>query len=408
MTIVSDLPASNEVDVLVDRLRAEHARTGALETDQVLRICERRGVPQHVASSVRDRLISEGLLQGTRRASTVRGWMPPDEDEGLTGSPIDLMGEYLQDVGRHALLMAEDEVVLGRRIRAARERLVGITNELTADERERLGFGDPEKQFLRQPARRLDLSPADRRVLLDGADAEDRLYVCNLRLVVSIAKKLNWHHSKLDPLDVIQAGNEGLVRAVQKFDHTKGYKFSTYATWWIRQSITRQLANEGRTIRLPVHFHDNLRHVLAARRHLSNDLGREPTLHELSDHVDLSAGVVQAMLEWTQDVGSLDVPVGGGALTIGELVPAQVADTATAAEESLQTEAVWQALDELNEREQQVMVLRYGLEDGQTRTLEEVGQKFGVTRERIRQIESKALAKLRHPHRSVKLREYLD
>jgi RNA polymerase primary sigma factor len=312
------------------------------------------------------------------------------------GGSSDSVRLYLKEIGRVPLLTGPEEVSLAKRLEAgtfAAERL------LAAEDPDGTGTGE-------------ELDPATRRQLTrtvkDGDNARQALTQANLRLVVSIAKRYVGRGMLI--LDLIQEGNLGLMRAVEKFDYTKGFKFSTYATWWIRQAITRAIADQARTIRIPVHMVESINKVHRVQRQMMQDLEREPTIDELADEVDMTPARVREILRISQDPLSLNSPVGEeDDSNLGDFIEDLQADApADVAARRMLNEAVLAALEELNEREQAVVRLRFGLEDGQTRTLEEVGKEFGVTPERIRQIESKTLAKLRHPHRSQKLRDYLD
>ncbi len=316
----------------------------------------------------------------------------PSGDRGAT-TTSDPVRMYLREIGRVPLLVAAEEVALAKRIEAGVEASVRLAELDAAGELDKLPSDE---------ARRLqDLAN-------DGDDAKSALIQANLRLVVSIAKRYVGRGMQL--LDLIQEGNMGLMRAVEKFDYTKGFKFSTYATWWIRQAITRSIADQARTIRIPVHMVESINRVHRVQRQMVQQLERDPTVEELAKEVDMTPERVREIQRYSLDPLSLDSPVGEEddsylADFIKDDGAEEPDDVAT--RQMLQNE-VRTVLGELNERERDVVVMRFGLDDEQPRTLEEVGKAFGVTRERIRQIESKTLAKLRHPHRSQKLREYLE
>ncbi|HTL87568.1 MAG TPA: RNA polymerase sigma factor RpoD, partial [Acidimicrobiia bacterium] len=304
------------------------------------------------------------------------------------GGSFDPVRMYLKEIGKVPLLTAEQEVTLAKRIEAG----LNATATLEAE-------GEPlsESSIARWQA-----------VQRDGELARRQLTEANLRLVVSIAKRYVGRGMAL--LDLIQEGNLGLIRAVEKFDYTKGFKFSTYATWWIRQAITRAIADQARTIRIPVHMVETMNKVLRISRQMLQELGREPTIDEIAAKVELTPDKVRDIQRIAQEPVSLETPVGEeDDSLLGDFVEdPNVIAPATAAARALLSEAIEEALQELNDRERAVVRLRFGLDDGQIRTLEEVGKEFGVTRERIRQIESKTLAKLRHPTRSQRLRDYLE
>jgi len=314
------------------------------------------------------------------------------------GSAEDPVHTYLKEIGRVPLLSAELEVEIAQRIEegnAAAARLEA--HELAA------GGKGPAQDLLDAEA-----MTRNRRLVRRGQKAKDELIEANLRLVVSIAKR--YRNRGLAFLDLIQEGNLGLMRAVDKFDHTKGFKFSTYATWWIRQAITRAIADQARTIRIPVHMVETINKVVWAQRQLLQELGREPTIEEVAGRVELPIERVREILRINQDTVSLEQPVGDeDDFNLSDLIEdrgAVVPDDA--ATRSLLDAAVREALGHLSEREQDVVRLRFGLDDGKIRTLEEVGREFGVTRERVRQIESKTLAKLRRPDAAYLLRDYLE
>ena len=293
---------------------------------------------------------------------------------------------YLREIGQVDLLTGDDERRLAQIIEAGQHAARRIDD----------GVDDPVE------VRRL------MREVQRGERAKSELTQANLRLVVSIAKRYSGRGMQL--LDLIQEGNLGLMRAVEKFDHTKGFKFSTYATWWIRQAITRSIADQARTIRIPVHMVEHMNRVIRAKRQLHQELEREPSIDELSARVQLEPDRVRELLRISLDPLSLDSPIGEeDESNLADFIEDASADgPADAATRTMLTQAVGDVLNELSEREQEIVRLRFGLDGGQAKTLEEVGREFGVTRERIRQIEAKTLAKLRHPQRSQRLREFLE
>ena len=306
----------------------------------------------------------------------------------LTGDPVRM---YLKEIGKVNLLTAAEEIDLAMKIEAG----VAATEELEKAEDEGI-------ELERRERRRLT------RIEQVGLDAKQQLIEANLRLVVSIAKRYVGRGMLF--LDLIQEGNLGLIRAVEKFDYTKGFKFSTYATWWIRQAITRAIADQARTIRIPVHMVETINKLVRIQRQLLQSLGREPTPEEIAEEMGLTPERVREIQKISQEPVSLETPIGEEEDSqLGDFIEddAAVAPPDAASFTMLQ-EQLSKTLDGLAERERKVISLRFGLEDGHPRTLEEVGREFGVTRERIRQIESKTLTKLRHPSRSQKLKDYLE
>lgn len=306
----------------------------------------------------------------------------------LTGDPVRM---YLKEIGKVDLLTAADEVDLAMKIEAGLE----AGNKLEAAEA-------GEIELTRAEKRRLS------RVEQVGLEAKQALISANLRLVVSIAKRYVGRGMLF--LDLIQEGNLGLIRAVEKFDYEKGFKFSTYATWWIRQAITRAIADQARTIRIPVHMVETINKLVRVQRQLLQDLGRDPTPEEIGAEMDMSADRVREIQKISQEPVSLETPIGEEEDSqLGDFIEDSNAEVPPdAASFSMLQEQLAQVLDSLADRERKVIELRFGLVDGHPRTLEEVGREFGVTRERIRQIESKTLAKLRHPSRSSKLKDYIE
>ena len=330
-----------------------------------------------------------------KKARTVRTTRSRSRARGIDASTVMLTGDpvrmYLKEIGKVDLLTAAEEVDLAMKIEAGLD---------AADKLEKQEAGEIE--LTRAEMRRL------MRVEQVGLDAKQALISANLRLVVSIAKRYVGRGMLF--LDLIQEGNLGLIRAVEKFDYEKGFKFSTYATWWIRQAITRAIADQARTIRIPVHMVETINKLVRVQRQLLQDLGRDPTPEEIGAEMDMSADRVREIQKISQEPVSLETPIGEEEDSqLGDFIEdAQAVVPADAASFSMLQEQLTQVLDGLAERERKVIELRFGLADGHPRTLEEVGREFGVTRERIRQIESKTLAKLRHPSRSSKLKDYLE
>ena len=346
-----------------------------------------------------DAKVSEGaaLRERTNAGIHVKGgFVVSDSDETdepvqqvtVAGATADPVKDYLKQIGKVSLLNAEQEVDLARRIEAglyAEYKLKNLADEMTSRERREL-------HFLAQ----------------DGQQAKNHLLEANLRLVVSLAKRYTGRGMQF--LDLIQEGNLGLIRAVEKFDYTKGYKFSTYATWWIRQAITRAMADQARTIRIPVHMVEVINKLARVQRQMLQDLGREPTPEELAKELDMTAEKVVEVQKYGREPISLHTPLGeDGDSEFGDLIEdSEAIVPADAVSFTLLQEQLHHVLDTLSEREAGVVSMRFGLGDGQPKTLDEIGKVYGVTRERIRQIESKTMSKLRHPSRSQVLRDYLD
>ncbi len=399
--VLKDVELSPE---LIDAVRGQLAAEGVVleddaddplaDDDALVAPPVESSAPGAVAATTADPPRSAGpASRPTRPPARPEPSSAPRADGGRSTGSADPVRTYLREIGKVDLLTGPEEVALARRIEAGLQAVAGI-----AALEYRYGGGpipDDECRPLEQ-------------LVADGFQAKKDLIEANLRLVVSIAKR--YLGRGLLFLDLIQEGNLGLIRAVEKFDHTKGFKFSTYATWWIRQAITRAIADQARTIRIPVHMVETINTVLRVQRLLLQELGREPTVEELAEKVGMPTARVREIQRIAQEPVSLETPVGQeDDSSLGDFIEDQQAVApADAAARALLSEAVGEALAELTERERQVVRLRFGLDDGQVRTLEEVGREFGVTRERIRQIEAKTLAKLRHPIRSQKLRDYLD
>lgn len=306
---------------------------------------------------------------------------------------------YLKEIGKVPLLSADEEIELAQKMEAGSVAVekIPLLKERLAETGE-----EQEKEEIQAEIKALQLD-VDR-----GSDAKKRLAEANLRLVVSIAKRYVGRGMLF--LDLIQEGNLGLIKAVEKFDYRKGYKFSTYATWWIRQAITRAIADQARTIRIPVHMVETINKLIRVSRQLLQELGREPTPEEIAEEMKMPVERVREILKISQEPVSLETPIGEEEDShLGDFIKDDnVPVPADAATFTLLKEQLEEVLGTLTEREQKVLTLRFGLEDGRARTLEEVGKEFNVTRERIRQIEAKALRKLHHPSRSRKLKDYLE
>ena len=338
---------------------------------------------------------SAQLMKG-RQDRSARGFVLTNNDDDdapaqqvvVAGATADPVKDYLKQIGKVALLNAEQEVDLALRIEA--------------------GLYAEHKFAEEQDSMDADTRRAYRWVIHDGRRAKNHLLEANLRLVVSLAKRYTGRGMLF--LDLIQEGNLGLIRAVEKFDYTKGYKFSTYATWWIRQAITRAMADQARTIRIPVHMVEVINKLARVQRQMLQDLGREPTPEELANELDMTPEKVVEVQKYGREPISLHTPLGeDGDSEFGDLIEdSEAVVPADAVSFTLLQEQLHSVLDTLSEREAGVVAMRFGLTDGQPKTLDEIGKVYGVTRERIRQIESKTMSKLRHPSRSQVLRDYLD
>ena len=398
-TITDLSPSQAEVEAIIRAAQAEGSITAADlaeklsvldlttdETDAVYQRLVELGVDVTEDESIREEDKEDQEDAPDVEEDRVRARR--EVDQALKAPTNDPVRMYLKEIGRVPLLTAQEEVDLAKRIE------VGL---VATDHLAKGKDQHSEKEWR-------DFRWQER----DGMMAKRHLVEANLRLVVSIAKRYVGRGMAF--LDLIQEGNLGLIRAVEKFDHTKGFKFSTYATWWIRQAITRAIADQARTIRIPVHMVETINKLARIQRQLLQDLGREPTADEIAQQMELPSEKVREIQKISQEPVSLETPIGeeedshlGDFIEDSEaIVPLERASF------RLLQEQLESVLHTLSEREKEVIEMRFGLKDGQPRTLEEVGKKFGVTRERIRQIESKTLSKLRHPSRSQKLRDYLE
>ncbi|HET7483315.1 MAG TPA: RNA polymerase sigma factor [Actinomycetota bacterium] len=403
-TAVETTPAQLEVERIIRAAQAEGSITAADLAEKLsvldLTADETDAIYQRLVELNVDVVEEEGLAEEEEEEEEAEEErVAPDADEervrarrevdmALKAPTNDPVRMYLKEIGRVALLTAQEEVDLAMRIEQglfAEEKLAKEGDKLSTDETAKLRW-----------TRR------------DGLAAKRHLVEANLRLVVSIAKRYVGRGMQF--LDLIQEGNLGLIRAVEKFDYTKGYKFSTYATWWIRQAITRAIADQARTIRIPVHMVETINKLVRIQRQLLQDLGREPTADEIAQQMELPPEKVREIQKISQEPVSLETPVGEEEDShLGDFIEDSEAPIPLErASFKLLQEQLESVLHTLSDREKDVIRLRFGLVDGQPRTLEDVGKKFGVTRERIRQIESKTLSKLRHPSRSQKLRDYLE
>ena len=355
-------------------------------------------------------LIDTGRRAGKLTSSEISDAM----EENGNVLDVEAMEKLYEELESNGIEIVDDTPVdVSSALPSSEEGADDYEDGLTADG---ITIDDPVKVYLKEIGRVPLLSPEEETELAlkiqaggpDGEKAKQRLSEANLRLVVSIAKRYVGRGMLF--LDLIQEGNLGLIRAVEKFDYTKGFKFSTYATWWIRQAITRAIADQARTIRIPVHMVETINKLVRIQRQLLQELGREPTPEEIGEEMGLTAERVREIQKISQEPVSLETPIGEEEDSqLGDFIEDDAAVVPPdAASFSMLQEQLAKVLEGLAERERKVISLRFGLEDGHPRTLEEVGREFGVTRERIRQIESKTLAKLRHPSRSSKLKDYLE
>ena len=405
--VLAGLPAAEQLQKS-EKLRdlfAKGKQKGKLDSDEITEVLDELDLDDDGRERVYNSLDALGV-------DYISGVIEPDdldeppleaiaeiEEEELV-DPNDLVDSfsiddpvrmYLKEIGKVPLLSADEEIALATRMNAKNDA------EARIKAAEESGETIPEEEMA-----------SLKKTIKDGEKAKQKLAEANLRLVVSIAKRYVGRGMLF--LDLIQEGNLGLIRAVEKFDYQKGFKFSTYATWWIRQAITRAIADQARTIRIPVHMVETINKLVRVQRQLLQDLGRDPTPEEIGAEMDMSADRVREIQKISQEPVSLETPIGEEEDSqLGDFIEdSQAIVPPDAASFSMLQEQLTQVLDSLADRERKVIELRFGLVDGHPRTLEEVGREFGVTRERIRQIESKTLAKLRHPSRSSKLKDYIE
>ena len=401
--LAEEVVIDDDVDVEVDEVTVEEALVSPKEpvrferegNDVVLTVGGRKRTLDEVDESAFEpaeaaKTEQELVEDGGFSLSDADDADEPEQQVMAAGATADPVKDYLKQIGKVPLLNAEEEVELAKRIEA------GLYAEHI------LKSGELDSASDRLYIREL------RAISRDGAQAKNHLLEANLRLVVSLAKRYTGRGMLF--LDLIQEGNLGLIRAVEKFDYTKGYKFSTYATWWIRQAITRAIADQARTIRIPVHMVEVINKLARVQRQMLQDLGREPTPEELAKELDMTPEKVVEVQKYGREPISLHTPLGeDGDSEFGDLIEdSEAVVPAEAVNFTLLQEQLHDVLDTLSEREAGVVSMRFGLTDGQPKTLDEIGKVYGVTRERIRQIESKTMSKLRHPSRSQVLRDYLD
>jgi len=387
------LQTTQESGLMIDRLLEMARSRGYLTYTDILEAYPQPELNVAEVDQLYATLQAEGIKVVESPAELTAGTAASD-DETLADLPDfhdiafdDPVRMYLQEIGQVPLLTAEQEVTLAKAMESGDLAQERVDREEYTSARERIEL---------------------ERAIHAGIEARQHLIQANLRLVVSIAKKYTSYG--LTMMDLVQEGNIGLMRAVEKFDYTKGHKFSTYATWWIRQAITRAIADQSRTIRLPVHMGEAISQVKRTSHKLQQSMQREPTPEEIAEAMGISAGKVRRTLEASMHPLSLEMPVGQeGEGRMGDFIEDdRISTPSEAAAASMLREQIEEVLQKLPERERKIIQLRYGLKDGRYRTLEEVGVEFGITRERIRQIEAVALRKLRHPHLGKKLRGYLD
>jgi RNA polymerase primary sigma factor len=409
------LPVDKQPDAVRELIERAKARGGFLTGDEIDDALGSLDLTPEQLDAMQQALTEEGIeIIEMPSADEIEADIeaePVVREADLVPATSDPVRMYLKEIGKVPLLTAEEEVILAKKIDAGLESSAEISAGHVAPLEQltalcvKAALDEPARDKKMPPDRSLEIL---RRVEREGQIAKKKLIEANLRLVVSIAKRYVGRGMLF--LDLIQEGNLGLIRAVEKFDYTKGFKFSTYATWWIRQAITRAIADQARTIRIPVHMVETINKLVRIQRQLLQDLNREPTPEEIAEEMDVTPDKVREILKVSQEPVSLETPIGEEEDShLGDFIEdADAIVPVDAASFILLQEQLESVLHSLSNREKKVIELRFGLIDGHQRTLEEVGQEFGVTRERIRQIESKTLSKLRHPSRSQKLRDYLE